>query len=457
MVFARTVAGVDSADQRGEQAAVVGNRVVKLTPRPRHVRGLLAVLLLALGLLLGVGAQPAAADTVRGQQWQLSFLDAPTVWRYSTGKSVTVAVIDSGVDATHPDLVGQVLPGVDFVDGSTDGRKDVVGHGTAVAAFIAGRGDDQTGVVGLAYRAKILPIRVLDPRNEYDSAATIAKAVRWAVDHGAQVINLSLGSADTAKVLSDALDYAFRRDVVVVACDGNLSNDRGAQVWHPAREPGVIAVSGVVNTGAFWSGSLQGPQTVLAAPATQLIAAGLDHGYSQVQGTSFATPMVSATAALIRSRYPTLSAANVVNRLIETADDEGPLGRDNKYGYGIVDPLAALTASIPTVSRNPLLAAPVTNQGGSGPTATPAQAPTVVAHAQVPAAEQRSAAASTEASPLADRVQRLQSRALAVGAAIAAVLLFGAGGVAFALFRRPPPRRRPPAGPPGWDHRHYHR
>jgi serine protease len=424
----------------------VRNREVWPVLRLSHVRALLAVLLTALVSVVWLGAQPAAADTIRDQQWQLSFLHASTAWRYSTGKNVTVAVIDSGVDATHPDLIGQVLPGADFVDGSTDGRTDVVGHGTAVAAFIAGRGDDDAGVVGLAYRAKILPIRVLDPRNEYDSAATVAKAVRWAVDHGARVINLSLGSADTATVLSDALDYAFRQDVVVVACDGNLSNDRGAQVWHPAREPGVVAVSGVVNTGTFWAGSLQGPETVLAAPATQLAAAGLDHGYWQVQGTSFGTPMVSATAALIRSRYPTLSAANVVNRLIKTAEDEGPPGRDTEYGYGIVDPVAALTESVPAVSRNPLLTAPVTNQAGSAPSAGPAQAPTTVAPGQVPAGGPK-ATPGTGVSPLANRIRQLQSRALAVGVAIVAVLLFGAGGIAFALLRRDKPR----PGRQGWD------
>ena len=423
------------------------NREVGPVLRLSHVRTVLAVLLTALVSLVWVGVRPAAADTVRNQQWQLSFLHASTAWRYSTGKNVVVAVIDSGVDATHPDLVGQVLPGADFVDGSTDGRTDVVGHGTAVAAFIAGL-DDNAGVVGLAYRAKILPIRVLDPRNEYDSAATVAKAVRWAVNHGARVINLSLGSADTATVLSDALDYAFRQDVVVVACDGNLSNDRGARVWHPAREPGVIAVSGVVNTGTYWSGSLQGPETVLAAPATQLTAAGLDHGYWQVQGTSFGTPMVSATAALIRSRYPTLSAANVVNRLVKTAEDEGPPGRDNEYGYGIVDPVAALTRSVPAVSRNPLLTTPVTNQAGSAPSAgpAPAPAPSKVTQGQVPAGGPK-ASPQTGVSPLASRIRQLQSRALAVGVAIAAVLLFGAGGIAFALLRRDKPR----PGRRGWD------
>jgi type VII secretion-associated serine protease mycosin len=414
----------------------------------RTTRGLLAVVLTVLAVFGTAvpGAAPAAADTIRDQQWQLSFLRAASAWQYSTGKGVTVAVIDSGVDATHPDLVGQVLPGTDFVDGSTDGRTDVVGHGTAVAAFIAGLADPN-GVVGLAHRAKILPIRVLDPRNEYDSAATIAKAVRWAVDHGADVINLSLGSADTAKVLTDAVAYAFSENVVVVACDGNLSNDRGAKVWHPAREPGVVAVSGLMRTGEFWTGSLQGPETVLAAPATELTAAGLDHGYWKVQGTSFGAPMVSATAALIRARYPTLSAANVINRLISTADDEGTPGRDNLYGYGVVDPVGALTGTVLAVSRNPLLNSPATNQGGSAPSASPA--PSVPSSDQSAVKAPGPAATTNTASgptPLASRIESLRSRALLLGGAIAAVLLLALGTIGFALLNQ-----RPRTGRKGWD------
>ncbi|GAA0263665.1 type VII secretion-associated serine protease mycosin [Cryptosporangium japonicum] len=418
-------------------------------PRPflRRARTTLASFLAVL-VLVGVGAPaaPAAADTVRAQQWQLSFLDAQAAWRYSTGKDVTVAVIDSGVDATHPDLVGQVLPGTDFVDGSTDGRTDVVGHGTAVAAFIAGL-NDTNGVVGLAHRAKILPIRVLDPRNEYDSAATIAKAVRWAVDRGADVINLSLGSADTAKVLTDALAYAFSKDVVVVACDGNLSNDRGAKVWHPAREPGVVAVSGLVRTGTFWTGSLQGPETVLSAPATELTAAGLDHGYWKVQGTSFGAPMVSATAALIRSRYPGMSAANVVNRLIRTADDKGPAGRDGQYGYGTVDPVGALTEEVPSVSRNPLLTSHASNQGGSAPSATPAPGVPSSDQSAVTAPGPATTAESPSAQPvLASRIDSLRTRTLLFGGAIAAVLMLALGTVGLVLVRQPPRTRRK-----GWD------
>src|SRR5215211_1107205 len=309
------------------------------------VRLLLAALLISGTVLIG-GVSPASDDAIRGKQWHLGFLRAAEAWRLSTGAGVTVAVIDSGVDANHPDLRGQVLPGADFVDRSTDGRKDVVGHGTTVASLIAGRGDED-GVIGLAYRAKILPIRVLDPQNKYDSADVVARAIRWAVDRGAKVVNLSLGSADVAPVLSDALQYAFDHDVVVVACDGNVSNNRGTTVWHPAREPGVIAVSGVVRSGKFWTGSLQGPATVLAAPGADITGAHPGGTYWNVQGTSFASPLVAAAAALVLARFPQMSSADAVNRLIQTAWDFGPKGRDAQFGFGIVNP----TRALPPASR----------------------------------------------------------------------------------------------------------
>jgi len=334
-----------------------------LTAPVRSLRCLLTIALVAASLLIGPVA-PASADTIRSKQWQLGFLRAKEAWRYSTGLGITVAVIDSGVDANHPDLRGQVLPGADFVDRSTDGRKDVVGHGTTVASLIAGKGDSN-GVMGLAYRSKILPVRVLDPQNKYDSADVVARAIRWAVDRGARVINLSLGSADVAPVLSEALQYAFDHDIVVVACDGNVSNNRGTTVWHPAREPGVIAVSGVLRSGKFWTGSLQGPATVLAAPGADITGAHPGGDYWNVQGTSFAAPLVAAAAALVRARYPAMRSGDVVNRLIQTAWDFGPKGRDGQFGFGIVNPTRALTANIRPVRSNPLLpSAPPPAAGG---------------------------------------------------------------------------------------------
>ena len=246
-----------------------------MTSRRRRGSIARAIVAAAISLVLVpfVAPGPAFADRVRNEQWQLTALGAKTAWQYATGANVVVAVLDSGVDATHPDLAGQVLPGADFVDGSTDGRTDPVGHGTTVAALIAGRTDDGTGVAGLAPKAKILPVRVLDAQNRYHDAAQVARGLRWAVDHGAQVVNLSLGGAGRSTELTDAVGYAQQRDVVVVACTGNVTTgDAGqattggasqlatggtGQMWYPAREPGVVAVTGLTPGPAGATGRLR--------------------------------------------------------------------------------------------------------------------------------------------------------------------------------------------------------
>ncbi|MBN1171389.1 MAG: S8 family serine peptidase [Micromonosporaceae bacterium] len=361
----------------------------------------------ALGGALAAPA-PAAADWVRDDQWHLTQLDAPTTWHYATGAGVTVAVVDSGVDATHPDLVGQVLPGADFVDpAASDGRLDPVGHGTTVAAMIAGRADDLRGVTGLAPMAKILPVRVLDSDNKYDDAGVVAEGIVWAVTRGASIINLSLGGPARSDALAEALQFAADHEVVVIACTGNRGGGQQTvdRVWYPASEPGVVAVAGLApspqadtytgpehastrggrgasrgirsdqNAEALWPGSVTGPQTVLTAPAAHLVGA-KPGGYWRVQGTSFAAPLVAATAALVRSRWPSLDAANVINRLIRTAHDLGTAGRDARFGFGAIDPVSALIASVPEVSTNPLAeGVPVLSAvSASLPAASPAAA-----------------------------------------------------------------------------------
>jgi serine protease len=342
---------------------------------------------LVLGLTAGparavpspsVDPNPLVGDSVREEQWHLKTLNVPGAWVYAEGAGVTVAVIDSGVDADHPDLKGQVLSGLDLVDPKDDGDTDLVGHGTTVSAIIAGRGDDNAGVIGIAPKAKILPVRVLNEENRYNDAIIVAKGVRWAVDHGAKVINLSLGGNGSSPALAAALDYAFAKDVVVVACTGNTSASTTDQVWYPAREPGVIAVAGTDRAGdALWPGSITGKETVVSAPATDLVGA-RPGGYWKVQGTSFAAPMVAGTAALIRSRWPTMPAGEVINRIIRTAKDLGTPGRDPVYGFGLVNPTGALTADVPAVFDNPLDttaspgiarfgAAPVSGQAQSAP------------------------------------------------------------------------------------------
>ncbi|MEU3452340.1 type VII secretion-associated serine protease mycosin [Micromonospora sp. NPDC006766] len=332
----------------------------------KHRRSLLRSAAGALALVVTIGAgvllapAPARADTVRGLQWYLDTLKISQAHKLSRGKGAVVAVVDSGVYAAHPDLKGQVLPGKSLGPGvPADGRGDpdqTAGHGTMMAGVIAGRGGGSMHLLGIAPDAKVLPVGLGAGRGDRD----IAGGIRWAADHGADVINLSVGEGLTAYPDTlEAVRYAFSKDAVVVAAVGNVGQGaRGVQ--SPASIPGVIAVGGTDRRGGFWSGSTFGPETVLSAPAEQIISTtppGVSsNGYGVSDGTSLATALVSGVAALVRARYPDLDAANVVNRLIRTARDAGSPGRDSDFGFGLVDPVAALTRSVPTVTENPLVA-----------------------------------------------------------------------------------------------------
>jgi type VII secretion-associated serine protease mycosin len=321
--------------------------------------GRVPAVLAALVALLAVAlpAAPAAAEDVQAKEWYLTALDIAAAHKISTGQGVVVAVLDSGV-ADHPDLAGQVLDGTDLTPGNeTKGRFDEDNHGTGVAGIIAAKGG-AGHALGIAPRARILPVRVnigLPPDNA-------PEGIRWAVDHGAKVINLSNGVPDVTDEQVAAVNYALAHDVVVVAAVGNTTEGDSA-VISPAAIPGVLAVAGTDRTGNTWSGSVHGPQVTLAAPAADIETLanhqpdGEPGGYIRPTGTSAAAPMVAGAAALIRAKYPQLPAADVINRLIVTADDLGAPGRDPVYGYGRLNIVKALTADVAPVARNPLLGA----------------------------------------------------------------------------------------------------
>ncbi|MER7704210.1 type VII secretion-associated serine protease mycosin [Kitasatospora sp. NPDC097605] len=337
--------------------------------------------LLAGGLLATLGAGPAHADNVRDAQWPLvTYQAASAIWPVSQGEGVTVAVIDSGVLKDHQDLTGQVLAGADYTGQSTDGTADTNGHGTGMASLIAGHGHGtRAGIMGLAPKAKILPIRITMDEDSLSERSEIARAIRYAVDHGAKVVNMSIGGPTGADADERAaVKYALDKDVVLVASTGN-DGDKGSPVDYPAAFPGVVAVGAVDQNGLIWNKSSFGPETTLVAPGAEIphASAKSSNGYGIANGTSDATAYVSATAALIRAKYPDLSAGQVINRMIKTATPpaDGSAVPSNRYGYGVLSPAKALEAN-PAVDGGPRenpLAGRAEAKGGVTPAPTPSE------------------------------------------------------------------------------------
>ncbi|OEV29796.1 hypothetical protein AN219_14530 [Streptomyces nanshensis] len=303
------------------------------------------------GALVFASAPNAAADQVRDDQWALKSLDAESIWKITKGKGQTVAVIDDGVKANHPDLKGNILKGRDFIDGdSSTAPEEADYHGTGMAGIIAAHGHgpgNSNGTIGLAPEAKILPIR-----DDGEGATGFAASIRYAVDRGASVINVSRKGEDTQKREAEAIAYALKRDVVIIAATGN----EGGPVGYPAAYPGVVAVSGLNEDGTFWRKSSRGRQTMISAPASKIVSAGNNSGgYRRATGTSDATAFTSASAALVKAKYPDLTAGQIVNRLTKTAEmpaaEKGAKLPDERYGYGAIRPLAALQEDVPKGSK----------------------------------------------------------------------------------------------------------
>ncbi|MGW2399769.1 type VII secretion-associated serine protease mycosin [Kitasatospora sp. NPDC001664] len=320
--------------------------------------------------LLVTTAPLASADQVRDAQWPIQQLDLQKAWSVTKGDGVIVAVIDSGLDPNHPDLVGQVLPGF---DPGGKGREIVPtgdGHGTSMAAIIAAKGHGNgEGMLGVAPGAKILPIF----KNTADNLNGVPEGIRWAVDHGAKVINISQGGATpTSAPEQEAVDYALSKDVLIVAASGNSGV---TPVESPARTPGVMAVGGTGKNGKIWAKSNYGPEVLVVAPGDEIVSAGDCSGgkYCMGGGTSSATAYVSGTAALLRAKFPNLTAGQIANRLVKSA--KAPAGvtvPDQRYGYGLIRPYEALTQDIPAgPAQGPLAAKASTGTGSRPGTAAP--------------------------------------------------------------------------------------
>jgi type VII secretion-associated serine protease mycosin len=333
----------------------------------RPAAALAAVLCLAAAIFsAAIGpAAAASADVVRNSElWVLTELNVQPVWRVTQGQGVVVAVIDSGVKADVSDLAGSVRAGPDLTGAPTPPANPAWGvHGTWMASLIAGHGHSGgSGIIGVAPRSTVLSIRVItDPNDpgytayEHQPAskgqAELATAIRYAVQHGADVISMSLGYTLESRAVRAALQYAYGKNVVVVASAGNSGTTAGAEgAGHapysfPANYPGVLAVAAVNGAGQVARFSSENFSVQVAAPGYRVPAQGRDGGYWYVSGTSPACALTAGVVALIKSRYPRLTDSQVISAIVDTTSPgtRPPGGYDEQIGFGVVDAAAAMT------------------------------------------------------------------------------------------------------------------
>ncbi|MGN6271507.1 MAG: S8 family serine peptidase [Protaetiibacter sp.] len=303
------------------------------------------------------GTHAAGADAVRDAEYWLDDYGIREAWAVTRGAGVTIAVIDTGVGKPR-ELQGAVVGGTDLSGaGSPDGRTPVGSegeHGTLVASLAAGRGTGDAGIIGSAPEASVLAISIGFTGGDSDDQ--IADGVRWAVDHGADIINMSLtrNTLDWPESWDAAFSYAMEHDVVIVAAAGNRGSGT-EEVGAPATMPGVLTVAGVDRSGATSdSASAQGVTIGVSAPSERLVGVMPDGSYVRWNGTSGATPIVAGVVALVMAAHPELDAANVINRITATARDAGDPGPDVAYGFGLLDADAAVRAEVPHVDANPM-------------------------------------------------------------------------------------------------------
>jgi subtilisin family serine protease/putative cell wall-binding protein len=303
----------------------------------------------------------AERDPLRDEQWALSRLDAAETWELGDAEQQTIAIVDSGIEASHPDLAEAVVPGWSaFGDG--DGTSDGNGHGTAVAGAAAAVVGNGTGIAGLGKAAELMPIKVVKADGSATGSDT-ADGIMEAADRGAAVINLSLGTPTDSSVIKSAIEYAIDQGAVVAAAAGNEAQEDNP-VTYPAAYDDVLGVGAINREDERAEFSNYGDWVDIAAPGTRILTTGNgdsdDYGwcltndcdYAVLQGTSLATPFVSAAAALTGANTE-LGPTRLAAHLEETAEDLGAEGKDPNFGHGLVDPEAALaTEPSPTDSSS---------------------------------------------------------------------------------------------------------
>jgi subtilisin family serine protease len=413
----------------------------------RHLSWLLPVVL----LLASAAPAAAAGDPARGRQWDLDVIGADAAHRVADGSGVVVAVVDSGVDLAHEDLAGRLVPGHDFVD-DDDTPQDGFGHGTHVAGIIAAAAGNGLGIEGVAPGAKVMPIRVLGSDGSGNLDDVVA-GVRWAVAHGAKVVNLSLGE-DTQALLGpafgDVLREAWAAGVVPVVSAGNQFLTGSGFRDEPAL---VVAATDRKDTKPTYSSGVGAAQWGIAAPGGELPDLGAGNAilstywtgkepnqYAYLAGTSQAAPHVAAAVAVLLSTGR-FTPSQAVHRLLDTAKDIGPKGHDRTFGAGRLDLAAAVAGLPPRAVGRPGAAEPAPRRPAAIPTTTPTTvltlpAPVVTTPTTVPAPEPITSPVPTSSGPMTVSARRGSAETSPRGnrtlpTILALVLLAGVAGTGF--------------------------
>ena len=309
-------------------------------------------------------------DPFYDKQWALAKIEAESAWKVTTGSNVTIAVIDSGVDLDHPELAARVVEGYDFVNGDSEADDDY-GHGTLVAGVAAAAANNNIGIAGLAWNARIMPVKVLDGQGQGVSS-NLTCALHWAADSGADIINISIISFGPSFGMQSAIDYAASEGALIFSAAGNLFEE-GNPVTYPAAHDNVIAVAATDKDDAHAWFSSAGAFVDIAAPGVGILSPfpPSHEEYRSVYGTSLATPHGAGLAALVLSAVPSLSSEEVETVIQRSAVDLGDAGKDDKFGHGRIDASGAVKltlSSLPVQLLLPGVNAPV-------PTETPTAAP----------------------------------------------------------------------------------
>lgn len=289
---------------------------------------------------VAVVAPNSVNDTFVSQQWGWFRIKADKAYDEGCcGEGIVVALLDTGADLGHPDLASNIVDGWNFVD-KNDNVNDVDGHGTMVSGIIAAVANNSLGIVGVASKVSIMPLKVLSETD--GSWIDLNLAIRYAADNGARVIGMSLGGyySRLGQATENAIDYAYQKGCILVAAVGN---DNSSELFYPAAYEQVVAVSAIDQDDKKASFSNFGDYVDFCAPGVNILTTAMGGEYAFVDGTSFAAPFVSGVIALMLSKYPYLSGNEIVESLRVHAVDLGEEGADQYYGWGLIDARAAVT------------------------------------------------------------------------------------------------------------------